>query len=101
MFICELLYNVPAHRCQQRLLHLHVVDAKSLYDVVVSDTPNLADKRSLVDVRAIQEVVDGDRIRWVPTDVQWADGLTKQNAELQLSFHRWLQRPVAILQDGA
>ena len=75
MFIAELLYNRPAHRCQQRLLHLHVVDAKSLYDVVVSDTPNLTDKRSLVNVRAIQEVVDAERIRWVPAFLQWADGL--------------------------
>ena len=99
MFISELLYNIPAHRCQHRLLHLHVVDAKSLYDVVVSDTPNLADKRSLVNIRAIQEVVDGERIRWVPTQVQWAHGLTKHSAELQLVLHDWLQKPVVILRD--
>ena len=101
MFVAELLYNIPAHRCPHRLLHLHVVDAKSLYDVVVSDTPNLADKRSLVNIRAIQEVVDSERIRWVPTHVQWADGLTKHSTDLQVALHSWLQKPVIILRDDA
>ena len=77
------------------------MDAKSLYDVVVSETPNLADKRSLVNVRAIQEVVDAERIRWVPTFLQWADGLTKHSAELQLMLHTWLQKPVVTLRDDA
>ena len=72
LYVSELLYNVPSDRCQARLLHFHVIITKSLYDVVVSDIPNLVDKRSLVNIRAIQEVVivDGERIRWVPTGVQ-------------------------------
>ena len=101
LFLGEILYNVPAHRCQNKLLHLHVVDAKSLYDVVLSETPNLTDKRSLVNVRAIQEVISGEQMRWVPTHLQWADGLTKQSEELQIKTHLWLQSPHVILREDA
>ncbi|CAE7284877.1 GIP, partial [Symbiodinium necroappetens] len=97
MFLGELLYEVPAHRVGQRLHNLAAMDAKSLYDVVVSDSPNLSDKRSLVNIRAIQEVVAAERFHWVPTTLMWADSLTKQSLELQLSMHDWLQNPTATL----
>ncbi|CAE7938955.1 GIP [Symbiodinium necroappetens] len=97
MFLGELLYEVPAHRVGQRLHNLAATDAKSLYDVVVSDSPNLSDKRSLVNIRAIQEVVAAERFHWVPATLMWADSLTKQSLELQLSMHDWLQNPSATL----
>ncbi|CAE7750496.1 RE2 [Symbiodinium sp. CCMP2592] len=97
MFLSELLYNEPAHRVTPRLTQLAVTDAKSLYDVVISDTPNLTDKRSLVNVRAIQEVVPGSNFHWVPTYLMWADGLTKSSKELQQSLHEWLQQPRVTL----
>ncbi|CAE7209411.1 unnamed protein product [Symbiodinium sp. CCMP2592] len=97
LFLGELLYNVPAHKVGQRFLQLSATDAKSLYDCVVSDSPNLSDKRSLVNVRAIQEVVSGNRFHWIPTDLMWADGLTKISHDLQASFHLWLQDPTATL----
>ena len=99
-FISQLLYNIPAHRCQEYLHHLHVTDAKSLYDCVVSESPNVSDKRSLVNIRAIQEVVDGQRIHWVPTSLQWADGLTKSSPDLRATFRKWLQKPRVILRGG-
>ena len=86
MFIGEILYNVPAHKVGCRLHNLSATDAKSLYDVVVSDSPNLSDKRSLVNVRAIQEVVTADRFHWIPTGLMWADGLTKHSPELLIQF---------------
>ncbi|CAE7665208.1 GIP [Symbiodinium sp. CCMP2592] len=99
MYLGEILYNVPAHRVGYRLHNLGATDAKSLYDVVVSDTPNLSDKRSLVNIRAIQEVVSSDRYHWVPTTLMWADGLTKHSPELLVSLFEWLQEPTATLKE--
>ena len=97
MFLSELLFNEPAHRVTPRLTQLAVTDAKSLYDCVISDSPNLTDKRSLVNIRAIQEVVPGSNFHWVPTSLMWADGLTKASKELQQSLHEWLQQPRVTL----
>ena len=97
LFLSELLYNTPAHRVNAKLCQLAVTDAKSLYDCVISDSPNLSDKRSLVNIRAIQEVVPGKFFHWVPTDLMWADGLTKHSRELQQSLHEWLQQPRVTL----
>ncbi|CAE7919464.1 GIP [Symbiodinium necroappetens] len=97
MFLSELLFNEPAHKVTPRLSQLAVTDAKSLYDCVISDNPNLTDKRSLVNVRAIQEVVPGSNFHWVPTFLMWADGLTKASKELQQSLHEWLQCPKVTL----
>ncbi|CAE7534105.1 UCK2 [Symbiodinium necroappetens] len=98
MFLGEILYDeAPAHRVGAQLHNLAATDAKSLYDVVVSDSPNLSDKRSLVNIRAIQEVVSGERFHWIPTTLMWADALTKQSVELQCTMHEWLQNPTATL----
>lgn len=63
--------------------HAQTTEAKSLYDAVISAAPNLTDKRSLVNVRAIQEHVDSANMHWVPTHFQFADGLTKQDEHLR------------------
>ena len=99
LFISEVITGVPAHRVQPALRHLHVTDAKSLYDVLESETPNLADKRSLVNVRAVQEVVKGENVHWVPTHLMRADGLTKISVQLLPDLHSWLLRPLIILRD--
>ena len=101
LFMSKLLYRTPDHRVTPKLHQLAVTDAKSLYDCVISDTPNLTDKRSLVNVRAIQEVVSGDRFHWVPTHLMWADGLTKHSKELQQTLHSWLQAPLITLRGAA
>ncbi len=82
-----------------RLQSVQATDAKSLYDAIVSQNPNMTDKRTLVSVRAIQESVNCDQIYWLPTRFQFADGLTKSDERLRRSFTRWLQHPVAILVD--
>ena len=99
LFISEVITGVPAHRVRPALRHLHVTDAKSLYDVLESETPNLADKRSLVNVRAVQEVVKGENVHWVPTHLMRADGLTKISVQLLQDLHSWLLRPLIILRD--
>ena len=50
LFISEILTGVAAHQVQPQPRHLCVTDAKSLYDVLEPETPNLTDKRSLVNV---------------------------------------------------
>ena len=63
--------------------------------------PNLTDKRSLVNVRAIQEVITPKQTRWVPTSLMHADGLTKLSSNLRETLLRWLQTPTATLTDGS
>ena len=96
-FISELVHLVPAHRAGNRLSYIQCTDAKSLYDCIVNDSPSMADKRTLVSVRAIQESVDASQVHWVPTRFQFADGLTKVEDKLRLTFNRWLQFPMAVL----
>ena len=99
LFISEILTGTPAHRVHPALRHLHVTDAKSLYDVLESETPNLSDKRSLVNVRAVQEVVKGENVHWVPTHLMRADGLTKMSWQLIQELHSWLSKPLIVLRD--
>eukprot|EP00434_Breviolum_minutum_P010232 symbB.v1.2.009030.t1/scaffold568.1/size186168/6 len=96
-FISELVHQVPAHRVGNRLSYLQCTDAKSLYDCIINESPSVADKRTLVSVRAIQESVDASQVHWVPTRFQFADGLTKVEDKLRASFNRWLQFPMAVL----
>lgn len=96
-FISEVMVDECAHRCGPQLTALHAVDARSLFDAIMSDNPTLNDRRTLVSVRAIQETVDATKIRWVPTHYQFADGLTKVDARLRDTFRRWLLNPIAIL----
>ena len=39
-----------------------------------------------VDIRSIQEYINPKTIHWVPTTVQWADGLTKCSKALRSVF---------------
>ena len=82
-----------------RLSIVAAVDAKSLYDALLSPAPNLNDKRTLVSVRAVQETLASNEVKWVPTRFQFSDGLTKVDQNLMLLFRQWLQQPVAILKE--
>ena len=99
MMISEILYQQPAHRIGCKLCYLHVTDAKSLYDTIVSPNPSLSDKRSLVNVRAVQEKVSPQQMRWVPTCLMFADGLTKIFVSFRQSMHDWLRAPSVKLKD--
>lgn len=99
LFLSELLYLQPAHRVGNRVSWVQATDAKSLYDAVVSENPNLTDKRTLVSIRAIQETTSGEQMHWLPTRFQFSDGLTKIDEKLRASFSAWLQQPWCILVD--
>eukprot|EP00435_Cladocopium_sp_Y103_P046116 s2171_g13.t1 len=97
MFLSEILWNEPAHHVGCRLPYAQATDAKSLYDCVISDAPTTTEKRSLVNIRAMQECLSPDQYHWVPTFLMRADGLTKIDLKLRQEFAQWLQDPIAIL----
>ncbi|CAK9077183.1 unnamed protein product [Durusdinium trenchii] len=99
MTLSEILFDGPAHRLGCRVDYVQTTDAKSLYDAICSEAPNLTDKRSLCNVRAIQETVDKSRMHWLPSNCQFADGLTKVSELLRTTFRKWLNAPFSILLD--
>ena len=101
MLISEVMYNCPAHRVGCRLSYVQITDAKSLYDCILSPNPNTSDKRSLTNIRAIQETVSPEQARWVPTGLMYADGMTKISAALRTSLCEWLQSPYVQLTETA
>ena len=72
LFLSETLTGTPAHRVEPVFQHLRTTDAKSLYDVLISESPNLTEKRSLVNVRAVQEVLFPNQLHWIPTHLMRA-----------------------------
>ena len=95
--ISELVHQVPAHRVGNRLSYIHCTDAKALYDCIINESRSVADKRTLVSMRAMQEFVEASQVHWVPTRFQFADGLTKVEDKLRASFNRCFQFPMASL----
>ena len=70
-----------------------MTDCRSLYDVLVSENPRTEDKRTIVVIRSIQQHLQRLDVHWVPTQLQWADSLTKLSDKLLLGFVSWLKRP--------
>ena len=93
----EIVFGIPAHRVGPRLRALLATDCKSLYDSVSSPSPTVEDKRSLVNIRSTQEVVNRNTIHWLPTSLQMADSLTKISNDLRDKLIQWLQRPLIQL----
>eukprot|EP00435_Cladocopium_sp_Y103_P065211 s670_g27.t1 len=95
----ELMFGIPAHKVGHRLKTLLVTDCKSLYDCVAAENPNIQDKRSLVNIRSIQELINSRTIHWVPTFLQKADCLTKVSEDLMKDLLAWLQKPMIQLRE--
>ena len=77
--LSEMLYNTRATTMKTNLpIKTYVcTDCKSLYDVMQKVNPSLDEKRTLVDVLSIRESLAAEGLRWIPTDQQKADSLTK------------------------
>ncbi len=63
----------------------HVVDAKALYDLLIKDEIQAAlgsDKRTAVETLVAQDKlrVCGAQVKWVSSEKQYADGMTKSDA---------------------
>ncbi len=59
----------------------------------------MSEKRTIIAVRSIQDYIGPQDIRWAPTEVMWADALTKESADLLARFHDWLKQPRVTLVD--
>ena len=89
LFLQELVHNSfdlrGAPAVMQERTPVCVTDCKSLYDhlLAVGSPTTLQDKKSAVDVLIIRESLKktGCVIRWAPTGLQLADGLTKDKGE--------------------
>lgn len=95
-FLIELLYG-KGPRSERKLRQLQVTDCRSLYDAVLSPQPALNEKRTTIVVRSIQDFIQARDLRWTPTEVMWADGLTKYSKELADIFQAWLNQPMVTL----
>ena len=96
-FLSEVLFD--GQQPGAHLRQFQATDCKSLYDAVIAGNPSLSEKRTLIAVRSIQGHISEQQVRWAPTGLMWADGLTKVDAVLQASFREWLRQPTVTLVD--
>ncbi|CAE7445643.1 RE2 [Symbiodinium sp. CCMP2592] len=83
------------------LRHCHATDCKSLYDAAIAANFNTEEKRVGLTIRAVQETIAPQDMRWVPTTAMWADGLTKVSDSLRETFRNWLRQPTVQLRSDA
>lgn len=82
-----------------------VTDARSLWDAIHRLSTTFSEKRVEIDVANLRACCRG--LRWVPTEFQHADALTKRCAKLRDQFRRWAMDPHVTLvesrsaEDGA
>lgn len=101
LMLSEVLQRVLSFKITKPLRMLQVTDCKSLYDSLCAENPSVEDKRTIISVRSIQQYITGDNTHWVPTDLMWADGMTKYSLKLMAMLHLWLQHPYVMLRDQA
>ena len=75
-----------------------VTDARSLWDAIHRLSTTFQEKRVEIDVAALRQSCRS--LRWVPTEQQRADALTKRSASLRDAFRRWAQQPIIVLTDA-
>ena len=72
-----------------------ITDARSLWDAVHRLSTSFAEKRVEIDVAGLRQTCRN--LRWVPTELQWADCMTKINGKLRDRFKDWMASPVVTL----
>ena len=91
--LTELITGVASYKQQMTNRLITVTDCRSLYDVLVSENPRTDEKRTIVTIRSCQQFIQRTDVFWVPTQLQWSDGLTKICPKLMYSLHSWVQKP--------
>lgn len=91
--ISEIIQNKPSFKLSILLRTIQVTDCRSLYDVLCSENPNTEEKRTIVTIRSMQQVLSRADVFWVPTIFQWADSLTKISWDLMKNFSECLSQP--------
>ena len=97
--LSELFTGQHALKAPPVFPNVQVTDAKSLYDTVVAENPRVSDKRSLINIRSVQQCVKPEDFRWVPTNLMAADGLTKLDWKLTEVLNKFLRNPKLQLTD--
>ena len=69
-------------------------DCRSLYDAVRKLSTQFQERRAQIDMTAIRETC-ARTIRWVPTTVQRADGLTKRDPKLRYELRMFVDLPLS------
>ena len=100
-FLTEVFTLKPSYKGNMTLQMVRIVDAKSLYDSLVAENPSLSEKRSLINVRSVQQVLAPNQIHWVPTGLMHADNLPKYDVKLQERMRIWLKNPTVQLRETA
>ena len=88
----------PGYRATQGVPGFEVVpitDARSLWDAVHRLSTTFAEKRVELDVAGLRATCGN--LRWVPTEKQHADALTKMNPKLRNEFRLWMGSPTVTL----
>ena len=86
------------HRASTSLTIFEVIpvtDARSLWDAIHRLSTTFSEKRVEIDVSNLRSTCRS--LRWVPTEKQHADVMTKRCPKLRDAFRRWAMSPVATL----
>ena len=75
-----------------------VTDARSLWDAIHRLSTTFSEKRVEIDVAALRESCRS--LRWVPTEQQTADALTKRSPSLRDTFRKFAMAPTVTLTDS-
>ena len=81
------------------LEQLQVTGAKSLYDCLVAENPVTSDRRSMINIRSVQQVIKPSNVHSIPTKIMRCDGLTKLDKQLQKNLREWCMKPWCQLRD--
>ena len=79
-FMIELIYNISVlsegmDKVKEYIPCYVCTDCRSLYDAFHQVTPNLEEKRTIIDVLSIRQSLSSKGLRWLPTVHQLADGM--------------------------
>ena len=97
--ISEIIQNCRYFEIDKALHMIHITDCKSLYDCICSSSPNTTEKRTIVDIKSLQQFVNRETEHWVPTQYMYADCLTKISKQLMTTFQSWLKNPTLVLRE--
>ena len=74
---------------------LPVTDARSLWDAIHWFSTTFAEKRVEISIATLRQQCR--LLRWVPTEQQLADVLTKRSKSLRDAFRKWMSDPWVTL----
>ena len=100
-FLDEIVHGQRATAQQPLRTRLFsVTDCRSLYDAILKDVSQVTEKRTAIGIASVKESIIRGGLRWVPSHLQMADGMTKMKKALTDSFTKWLWAPIVKLGDG-